>query len=393
MKSMIAKSCLAIFILIEVAFAQSIIVDHSCTKISQIPTSAIETAKQNLHIGYGHTSHGSQISSGMSGLVNFMNGKGYPQNLFAWNATGANGALHFYEGDGYGSGDLDHDAGYYPLWVEETRSYLGTPTAQGRGGNHPEMNVIMWSWCGQLSSYSSDDVQTKYLDEMNQLETDYNGIKFVYMTGHSDGSGLQGTLHTNNQKIRDYCVSHNKILFDFYDIECYDPDGNYFGGKEVSDNCSYSGGNWAQTWQNSHQEGQDWYQCESAHSEPLNANLKAYAAWWMWARIAGWDGTPQGTGVEDEDASSLNGSYILEQNYPNPFNGGTMIRFTLRESGPVKLSLFNATGQFVATYVDGRMNAGVHSLRMDLKGLPSGTYYCHFQFGASREIRRLVYLK
>jgi hypothetical protein len=35
--------------------------------------------------------------------------------------------------------------------------------------------------------------------------------------------------------------------------------------------------------------GVDWYDCSSAHSEPLNANMKAYAAWWLWARLAGWD--------------------------------------------------------------------------------------------------------
>ena len=32
----------------------------------------------------------------------------------------------------------------------------------------------------------------------------------------------------------------------------------------------------------------DWYKCSSAHSQPLNANLKAYAAWWLWARLVGW---------------------------------------------------------------------------------------------------------
>jgi len=34
----------------------------------------------------------------------------------------------------------------------------------------------------------------------------------------------------------------------------------------------------------------DWYRCGSAHSQPLNANRKAYAAWWLWARLAGWNG-------------------------------------------------------------------------------------------------------
>ena len=48
--------------------------------------------------------------------------------------------------------------------------------------------------------------------------------------------------------------------------------------------------NWATEWQNAHTQGTDWYNCSSAHSQPLNANQKAYAAWWLWARLAGWDG-------------------------------------------------------------------------------------------------------
>ena len=114
-------------------------------------------------------------------------------------------------------------------------------------------------------------------------------MRFVYMTGHPDGSGLTGNLHVRNQQIRDYCEANNKILYDFDDIESYDPDGNYFGDKNVTDSCAYNGGNWAIEWQDSHTQGVDWYDCDSAHSQPLNANLKAYAAWWLWARLAGWD--------------------------------------------------------------------------------------------------------
>ena len=94
--------------------------------------------------------------------------------------------------------------------------------------------------------------------------------------------------------IRDYCTDNDKILYDFADIESYDPDGTFY--EFPNDSCDYyesaSGpllGNWAIEWQNSHTEGVDWYNCTSAHSQPLNANRKAYAAWWLWARLAGWN--------------------------------------------------------------------------------------------------------
>ncbi len=281
-----------VFMLIGLSAATmgQIIVDHSCTDISQIPQAAIEQAKATLHIGYGHTSHGSQITDGMRGLINFANngGKGLslPENSFAFNNGGSNGALDFQEGDGYGNGWLDHDCGYYPNWVNETREYLDDPS-------HSDVNVIMWSWCGQASSRSEQQMIDTYLAPMTQLEADYPHVTFVYMTGHADGSGEGGNLHQRNRQIREYCEQHGKVLFDFYDIECYDPDGNYYGDLDVDDACNYNGGNWAVEWQNSHQQGVDWYHCGSAHSQPLNANQKAYAAWWLWARLAGWTGPVQ----------------------------------------------------------------------------------------------------
>ncbi len=132
---------------------------------------------------------------------------------------------------------------------------------------------------------------------MTSLESDYPGVKFVYMTGHLDGTGLTGNLHLRNEQIRNYCKNNNKILYDFADIECYNPDGIYFGDRKPNDACDYDtnsdgslDGNWATEWQNAHTLGTDWYSCSSAHSQPLNANRKAYAAWWLWARLGGWDG-------------------------------------------------------------------------------------------------------
>ncbi len=272
---------MVILILPHIGLAQtSIIANHNCTDISSIPEYWITQAKSVLHIAYGHTSHGSQLTDGMTNLVGFMNGLGYPLNLYAYNNGGTGGALDLHD---YA---MAGDVGYYPDWVNNTRTYLNNPA-------NADVNVIIWSWCGQVSGQTEQSMINNYLAPMTQLELDYPSVKFVYMTGHLDGSGSSGNLHIRNQQIRTYCQTNNKILYDFADIESYDPDGlvNYME-LFANDNCDYDSSgfsrNWAQRWQNTHTLNVDWYNCSAAHSQPLNGNRKAYAAWWLWARLAGW---------------------------------------------------------------------------------------------------------
>lgn len=283
------------------AQADPVIIDHNHTDITQIPQTAIEQAKSTLHIAYGHTSHGSQLTTGMTGLVDFANNGGLgislPKDIFDWNNGGSNGALDLHD---YAMGG---DVGYYPQWVDNTRAYLDNP-------DNSDVNVIIWSWCGQVDEkYSSGTLDSEYLTPMAQLEAEYPDVKFVYMTGHVD-IWNDANNKAANQMIRDYCNANDKILYDFADIERYDPDGNYY--EYVNDTCDYYSdgtgsqrlGNWATQWQNSHTEGVDWYDCSSAHSEPLNANRKAYAAWWLWARLGGWDGGDSGSGSSSDDSAS-----------------------------------------------------------------------------------------
>jgi PKD repeat protein len=272
----------------------AIIIDHSSAKLNDIPDNWINVAKQTLHIAYGHTSHGSQLTTGMTGLV------GWKGNLYAWNFGGTGGALDLREWD-YGVGFGSPDATTWAIdlgnpdrsaWATATRQYLN---------RHPEINVVIWSWCWQMVTDNPADIQL-YLDLMNDLEVDFPAVKFVYMTGHvvegqvwGEGTTWSHIHYMRAKQIRDYCLQHNKILYDFADIESWDPDGNWYGDKLVDEACNYDSNgdgatdrNWAIDWQNAHPG--EWYNCESAHSQPLNANLKAYAAWHLWARLAGWDG-------------------------------------------------------------------------------------------------------
>lgn len=221
---------------------------------------------------------------------------------------------------------MSGDVGYYPQWENNTRAYL-----QARGNEH--VNIVMWSWCGQVDSkYAGNALFSEYLTPMSQLELEYPSITFIYMTGHVDHAD-DSHNKAANQIIRDYCRANNKVLFDFSDIESYDPDGAYYPFPH--DNCDYYSalngskrGNWATEWQNSHHVNMDWYNCSAAHSQPLNANQKAYAAWWLFARLAGWAG-PAGSAdlnsdgiVNALDLAILSQQWLTETSIPEPEQKG-----------------------------------------------------------------------
>lgn len=247
--------------------AGSKIIDHRYSSIEGLTATNVQATKQKLDIAYWHTSHGSQLVTGMTGMDAFYGSHG----------------LYVLQGDGgLRLTENGTDLGNPGLaeFESDTRSWLAA---------HSETNVVMASWCGQVSS-SSESYILEYLTRMAALEKDFPGVTFVYMTGHSDGTGEAGNLHARNRQIRNYCIDNDKYLYDFYDIECYNPDGTYFGDKFVTDNCDYGtsennhNGNWATEWQTAHPGS--WWDCSAAHSQPLNGNMKARAAWQLFVRIA-----------------------------------------------------------------------------------------------------------
>ncbi len=341
-----------------VVFSQPIIIDHTCIHLDSVPESAINNAKQSLHIAYGHTSHGSQIITGMDKLDDFKGGTG----LYNWHDGPQSGALDI--DDNFTSGDLGHNGD--TVWATRTRTYLNAAT-------HADVNVVMWSWCGGVSDNSTAGIQI-YLDKMNELEQAYPNVTFIYMTGHSD-IWSDANLKKNNRQIRDYCKSNNKVLFDFYDIERYNPDGKFF--EFTNDDCSYyndgSGsvklGNWAVEWQETHTKGVDWYDCYAAHTQALNGNLKAYAAWWMWSRLAGWEGTT--AGIDSQDDKNVNLKI-----YPNPATDYLHVSVSSNLLNSA-LVIVDVTGKSVKS-----VDIADHTLQpVNIQNLKNGVYFIQSREG------------
>lgn len=244
------------------------VIDHSSVLERSLASNEVIAAKAKLNIVYWHTSHGSQLSTGMAGMDAFYGGTG----LYAVGGADAPaGSLRYDDHDGCDLGNNGDDG--IP-WDTRTRAWLNA---------HPAVNVVVWAWCGQVSGATEESIND-YLSRMSALETEFPRVRFVYMTGHADGTGVSGNLYVRDKQIRDYCVANRKFLFDFYDLDSHDPDGVDYSDRNVADSCDYVGGNWAVEWQRAHRT--EWWPCVSAHSEPLNANQKAKAAWQLWVAIA-----------------------------------------------------------------------------------------------------------
>ena len=106
-----------------------------------------------------------------------------------------------------------------------------------------------------------------------------------------------------------------------------------------------------------------------------------------------------GTGSPVDNDDNVNPVITeLKGNYPNPFNPSTTIAFSLKDSGPVRVDIYNMSGQRVKTLINGDLPAGNHSIVWNgtdssSRGVASGVYFFKMQAGKYTSTKKMIMMK
>jgi len=268
------------------SWPDGLIVDHTCIDLDAIPTQYIDSAQNDVKVHYAHTSHGGQITTGLTRLESA--NPTYDVSIASLSLPTDSGALCMYDGNSphtYITPDL--------YWQGESARAI----TQAVIDDNPTFTVSLWSWCTQVDYYDTAGVQ-EYLDAMTALETTNPGITFIYMTGNAQAEGSDGyNRWQNNQMIREYCLENDKILFDFADLDAW--------SNGVQHTYSYDPGDGVVQVPSEHP---DFNGDEAGHTTYTSCEQKGRAFWWMVSMLAGWNAPTTSMSVSTSTGTSTTGT-------------------------------------------------------------------------------------
>ncbi len=364
----------SLFLFVTLGYAQQYIADYSVAKeevLRGIPENVINQARNDFKIVYWHTSHGTQVYRGLNGLPDYKTGDDVLFGITNDNPT--QNKLEFH--DVYGK-DLSVQE---TTFDDTTRTYLDDPA-------NADINVVMWSWC----DIAGHDPADNYLPLMQDLINEYGeggskigtgegqrekAVKFIFMTGHSvlDDPGDNTEYKRQADLIVDYCNQNNYMCLDYFSIDTHDMNDGYW--EDASDDAVSSlyrdaGGttnNFYKDFQNLNSIGNGYYENKDApggnvifgahNSQHITANRKAYAMWWILARLTGWSGVSTAISPELEKKTEIIYNQRLNQ---LEINKNSLV------SGSV-CRIYNLIGSLV-------MEQKVDNTSISLTGLHRGMY-------------------
>jgi hypothetical protein len=89
----------------------------------------------------------------------------------------------------------------------------------------------------------------------------------------------------------------------------------------------------------------------------------------------------------------ITNNFILYNNYPNPFNAKTIIKYRLKNSGFVNISIYDTLGRMIKTLINKNQNLGIHQINLDATDLASGVYIYRIKFGSELQYKKMLLIK
>ena len=86
-------------------------------------------------------------------------------------------------------------------------------------------------------------------------------------------------------------------------------------------------------------------------------------------------------------------NFVFLQNYPNPFNPTTNIKFSIVNSGDVKLVVYDIQGREVQTLVNESLKPGTYESAFDGSALNSGVYFYKLTTDGYSETKKMLMIK
>lgn len=98
------------------------------------------------------------------------------------------------------------------------------------------------------------------------------------------------------------------------------------------------------------------------------------------------------TGINKTEIANRKDFEIL-QNYPNPFSDFTIIEYTVKKEGKVKLEVTDFLGRSIMTLIDQELSAGIYQTKFEPANIESGIYFYTITLGDEQTTKKMIISK
>jgi len=97
--------------------------------------------------------------------------------------------------------------------------------------------------------------------------------------------------------------------------------------------------------------------------------------------------------VLDAATSQIVHEFYLTKNYPNPFNSTTTLTYGIPETANVSINIYDISGRFVESLVNGRIKPGHHKVTWSAHEAPTGVYIVRCVAGGKKESMKVALIR